>query len=95
MTTLLREHPDGKRCYLVPTRGHGCLAKSGLFTFALPTRRLTTKQYLGGFLPYTGSWYLYDIETGEEVASMPNRGGAWQVLVEPHRICDLVEDSEC
>lgn len=76
---------EGKVCYV--STGHGTHPHSKEVVLAI-----NGKKFGAGFLPYTGSWYIYDLETGEEQAAM--REPFFKAL-EPFIIGKLVQDKNC
>lgn len=86
---LSHKHEDGKQCFAI--RRH--LEKCGLFRFIHPvTFKATT--VAGAFMGYTGSYYLYDMETGREVAHIPDRK-FFEEVIEPYRTGNLTIDPDC
>lgn len=56
------EHPEkGGACYR--TRTHHPLKNSQIIN-------MNAKEYAVAYMPYTGHWYVYDTETGREVATL-------------------------
>ncbi len=58
-------HENGKVCYLVLS--NHTLKKAALFRTVDPITFKPTI-FAAAFMPYTGSWYAWDPETGEEIA---------------------------
>lgn len=89
------DHKHGaKECFV--TRSHHPLTKQGIFVMG--DRRVT-----GAYMAYTGHWYFWDPESGEEIASI--HSSLWDrdkremvdlnPMVEAMRVSTLVPDPDC
>jgi hypothetical protein len=85
---------EEKECFVA--RSFRQLDQAGIFEFVHPTTfRLT--RVAGAYMPYTGGFYLYDLDTGEEIAHFGLTAGRefFEQVIESHRVADLILDSDC
>lgn len=90
---LDHKHGD-KECFVI--RSHHPLTKQGIFL--LGGNRVT-----GAYMGYTGSWYFWHPESGEQIAQINSRFWNKQTremvdltsMVEAMRVTDLVPDPDC
>lgn len=57
------DHGDGRVCFRFPRSRTASYTKQCLLI-------IDGKQIAAGYMGYTGQWYLFDVETGEEVATV-------------------------
>ena len=80
---ITHTHDDGKQCY----HRSRSLTEAGLF-------QINGGEVFGvGFMAYTGSWYAYNLEAGQEIARFSRE--FFQQAIAPFRISSLVPDPDC
>lgn len=89
MIKLSHTHDDGKTCYSVSPR----ITKAGIAHFISWTGGYHTEKYGIGYMPYTGSYYAYDLKTGKEVARFSRE--FYDSVVKQNVGVDLAEDPDC
>lgn len=80
----LHDHPDGKVCYQMSSPRQ--LSKGTIF-------QIGTEQFAAAFMGYTGSWYAYDLKTGQEIATFSR--SFFERCIAPFLIGDLIADPDC
>jgi hypothetical protein len=85
---LSHRHDDGKECFTVSRGGghRGSVITQAGIVYMLGGR------FGVGYKPYTGAWYGYDLETGEEIATFSRKFYERQLK---HLMQDLAPDPEC
>ena len=81
---LTHTHPDGKRCYAM--RSSRSLTDMGAF-------HISQKECIVAYMPYTGHWYAFNPETGEEIASFTDE--FYKEHICQYRVTDLLRDPDC
>ncbi len=83
-------HEDGKLCFV--TRSNHELKHSAVFrTVDHVTFKPTI--FVAAYMPYTGSWYAWDPDTGEEIARFSK--AFFEAHISMHNIGELEKDPEC
>lgn len=82
-------HEDGKKCFVFPRQRCGSWSKQQVI-------RWDGREYAVAYLQYTWSWYLFDMETGEEVISAVSTQ-YYERHFAKHKLYDLVtaKEGEC
>ncbi len=86
----IHDHPGGKVCYT--TRTNHPLEHQGLFREIDPVTFRPTV-FAAAYMPYTGHWYAWNPETGEEIATFSR--AFFEGVIAHMRIASLVEDPDC
>lgn len=77
-------HNDGKICYAITGRHQ--LTEQSLII-------INNRSYAVGYMPYTGSWYCYDPNSGAEIARFDRN--FFEKAIKQFIYSDLVEDPDC
>lgn len=78
-------HENGKSCYRVTSRHN--VKDSGFF-------RYDDSNIFGAYyMPYTGHWYAFNLDTGEQIASFTK--DYFEKFVSRFRVADVVKDPDC
>ncbi len=83
-------HENGKLCFI--TRSNHELKHSAVFRKVDPITFKTTI-FVAAYMPYTGSWYAWDPDTGEEIARFSK--DFFTAHISMYSVGELEADSEC
>ena len=81
---ITHTHPDGKVCYAI--RAQRRFEDVGIV-------RLSSKEFVIAYMPYSGHWYAFNPQSGQEIGSFTRE--FYEEHLCPFRICDLLPDPTC
>ena len=79
-------HGGTSACFEIKSSRQGSLSNAGLLS-------LNGKMVAVAFFGYSGRWYVYDIDTGKEIASLTEE--FYEQLLALFRVSDLVSEPNC
>lgn len=92
---IRRVHRHGqKECF--STRSTHALDNPGIFEFIHPDTSVVIRVG-GAYMGFTGGFYLYDLDTGDEIVHFGLKAGRefFDQVIEPHRVGTLAPDPDC